>query len=187
VVFALERLGFVDERKNLIVYVNVDTRKPPLATTVGIEAQHGQNCAVLQCCCLVNQLGEAEKQGEANRFFKRLAERDLLICDEWGCVPLTELDQSQGFRLSLIATSRGSVIITTNLEFSRYANVFYDEQMTLAWLTSVPSQLPSGVRWLELLDQAFADEDSLADSLGAGCKRILQEWGRGVYKRHYAV
>jgi len=81
---------------------------------------------------LVNQLNEVKKSGEISRFFKQLAKTDLLICDEWGYVPLDQAGSKLLFQVISDCYEQRSVIITTNLEFSKWVNVFYDEQMTAA-------------------------------------------------------
>lgn len=95
------------ERNNLVLYGNVGTGKTHLVTAIGIEACASKTVRVVPTAALVNQFGEAQKQGGANRLFKQLAKTDLLICDEWGYVLLNGLDQSCCLMLFLIATSRG--------------------------------------------------------------------------------
>jgi len=61
-----------------------------------------------------------------------LAKADLLICDEWGYVPPEQAGPKLLFWVISDCYEQRSVMITTNLEFSNRANVFYDEQMTAA-------------------------------------------------------
>jgi len=64
---------------------------------------------------------------------KKLSEVDLLICDEWGYIPHEREGAQLLFQVVEDCNERRSVIITTtNLEFSRWVSVFYDEQMTAA-------------------------------------------------------
>lgn len=109
-VSALKEARFVNKRKNLVLYSNVGTGKTHLATAIGIEAcATGKTVQFFRTAVLVNQLDEAQKQGEDNRFFKQLVKTDLLTCDEWGYVsPLDKLDQSDCFWSLLIATCRGA-------------------------------------------------------------------------------
>ncbi len=81
----------MDERKNPILYDNVGSGKTDLATAIGIEAcNRGRTVRLFHTAALVNQFDEAQKQRGANQFFKQLAKTDLLICDEWGYVPLEQ-------------------------------------------------------------------------------------------------
>jgi len=61
---------------------------------------------------------------------KKLNKADLLICDEWGYVPLDRIGAQLLFEIVSECYERKTLIINTNIEFSRWVNVFYDEQMT---------------------------------------------------------
>lgn len=132
---ALKTTAFIDEKKNLVLYGNVGTGKTHLATAIGIEAcNRGKTVRFFRTAALVNQLNEVQKSGEISRFFKQLAKTDVLICDEWGYVPLDQAGSKLLFQVISDCYEQRSVIITTNLEFSKWVNVFYDEQMTAAMI-----------------------------------------------------
>ncbi|MBS3872937.1 MAG: IS21-like element helper ATPase IstB [Firmicutes bacterium] len=129
----LKDLSFVADKRNLILYGNVGTGKSHLATALGVEAcNRGLEARFFRTAALVNRLTEAKKGGELSAFLKQLNKADLLICDEWGYVPLEREGAQLLFQVIADCYERRSVIITTNLEFSRWVNVFYDEQMTAA-------------------------------------------------------
>jgi DNA replication protein DnaC len=131
----LKEAAFISEKKNLILYGNVGTGKTHLATAIGIEAcNRGKAVRFFRTATLVNQLGDAQKKGELNRFLKQLSKADLLICDEWGYVPLDRDGSKLLFQVISDCYEQRSVIITTNLEFSKWVNIFYDEQMTAAMI-----------------------------------------------------
>lgn len=131
----LKEAVFIGEKKNLIFYGNVGTGKTHLATAIGIEAcNKGKAVRFFRTAALVNQLGDAQKKGELNRFLKQLLKADLLICDEWGYVPLDRDGSRLLFQVISECYEQRSVIITTNLEFSKWVNIFYDEQMTAAMI-----------------------------------------------------
>jgi DNA replication protein DnaC len=81
---------------------------------------------------LVNQLTDAKANGELKRFFRQIEKCDLLICDEWGFVPFEKNGAQLLFQVVSECYERRSVIITTNLEFSKWNAIFYDEKMTSA-------------------------------------------------------
>jgi DNA replication protein DnaC len=83
---------------------------------------------------LVNRLSEAQKKSELNAFMKTLMKADLIICDEWGYVPLDRDGSKLLFQVISECYEQRSVIITTNLEFSKWVHIFYDEQMTSAMI-----------------------------------------------------
>lgn len=131
----LKACRFLEQKQNLIFYGNVGTGKTHLATAIGVEAcKKGYNVGFFRTAALVNRLSEAHKGGDLSGFLKQLAKLDLLICDEWGYVPLEREGSQLLFQVISDCYERHSVIITTNLEFSRWVSIFYDEQMTAAMI-----------------------------------------------------
>ena len=131
----LKSVNFIHEMRNLILYGNVGTGKTHMAIALGLEAcKQGLSVKFYRTAALVNRLGEAKKGGELGSFMKQLSKLDLLICDEWGYVPLDREGSQLLFQVISDCYERRSVIITTNLEFSRWVNVFYDQQMTAAMI-----------------------------------------------------
>lgn len=85
----LKGVDFIEEKKNLILYGNVGTGKTHLATAIGIEAcRRGLSTGFYRTANLVNRLSEAKKTGRLGKLMASLSKLDLLICDEWGYVPL---------------------------------------------------------------------------------------------------
>lgn len=124
---------FIEEKKNLIFYGNVGTGKTHLATAIGVEAcTQGKLVRFFRTSTLVNQLSEHKRKGEFSKFLRQLNKVDLIVCDEWGYVPLDRDGAQLLFQVVSDSYERRSVILTTNLEFSKWANIFYDEQMTAA-------------------------------------------------------
>lgn len=131
----LKECRFLEEKRNLILYGNVGTGKTHLSTAIGVEAcQRGLSVRFFRTAALVNRLVEAKKDGGLSALLKQLAKVDLLICDEWGYVPLDREGAQLLFQVISDRYERHSVILTTNLEFSRWTSIFYDEQMTAAMI-----------------------------------------------------
>jgi DNA replication protein DnaC len=104
-----------------------------LATAIGVEAcNQGKRVKFYRTASLVNQLTDAKANGELKRFFRQIEKCDLLICDEWGFVPFEKNGAQLLFQVVSECYERRSVIITTNLEFSKWNAIFYDEKMTSA-------------------------------------------------------
>jgi len=124
---------FVEQKANLILYGSVGTGKSHLATAIGVEAcNRGKRVKFYRTASLVNQLTDAKANGELKRFFRQIEKCDLLICDEWGFVPFEKNGAQLLFQVVSECYERRSVIITTNLEFSKWNAIFYDEKMTSA-------------------------------------------------------
>lgn len=125
--------NFVSRKENLILYGNVGSGKTHLAIAAGIAAcNHGKRVRFFRTSSLVNELVEAKKQGYIVRFMKSLEKCDLLICDEWGYVPIDSTGSKLLFQVVAECYERKSLIITTNLEFTLWNDIFYDEKITAA-------------------------------------------------------
>lgn len=122
---------FITSKTNIVMYGNVGTGKSHLSIALGVEAcKKGLEVKFFRTSALVNKLAELKKAGTLSAFLKKLSKADLLICDEWGYVPLDRVGAQLLFEVISERYERKSVIINTNIEFSRWVNVFYDEQMT---------------------------------------------------------
>lgn len=123
----------VSKKENLILYGPTGTGKSHMATAIGVEAcKQGKKVRFFRTAALVNQLTDAKTRGELRRFLKHLEKIDLLICDEWGYIPFEKDGAQLLFQVISECYEKRSVIVTTNLEFSRWNGIFYDEKMTAA-------------------------------------------------------
>jgi DNA replication protein DnaC len=123
----------VEQKENLILYGSVGAGKSHLATAIGVEAcNQGKRVKFYRTAALVNQLTDAKLNGDLKRFFRQIEKCDLLICDEWGYVPFEKNGAQLLFQVISECYEKRSVIITTNLEFSKWNGIFYDEKMTNA-------------------------------------------------------
>lgn len=126
----LKNCEFIESKTNLVMYGNVGTGKSYLSIALGVEAcKKGIDVKFFRTSALVNKLAESKKKGTLSAFMKQLNKAKLLICDEWGYVPLDRTGSQLLFEVISECYERKSVIINTNIEFSRWVNVFYDEQM----------------------------------------------------------
>ena len=134
----LQNCEFIKTKTNVIMYGNVGTGKTYLSIALGIEAcKRGISTRFFRTAALVNQLSEAKKNGSLASFTKKILKSDLIICDEWGYIPLDRTGAQLLFEVISECYERKTLIINTNLEFSKWVNVFYDEQMTSAILDRV--------------------------------------------------
>ena len=124
---------FIHNKQNLIMYGNSGTGKTHLATAIGHAAcKNDLKVGFFRTAGLVNKLLEAKRKNEFDTFLRKLALLDLIIADEWGYVPLDKEGSQLLFHVISECYERKSLIITTNLEFSRWVNIFYDKNMTTA-------------------------------------------------------
>lgn len=129
----LQNGTFIEKKENLILYGSVGTGKTHLATALGVEAcNQGKHVRFFRTAALVNELIEAKNEGNLNRFIRQLEKTDLLICDEWGYIPLSHEGAQLLFQVIAGCYEKRSVVITTNIEFSKWNSIFYDERLTSA-------------------------------------------------------
>ena len=134
----LKNCDFIDTNTNIVMYGNVGTGKTFLSIALGVEAcKKGIKTKFFRTAALVNKLSESKKNGTLSKLMKQILKADLIICDEWGYVPLDRIGAQLLFEIVSECYEKKSLIINTNIEFSRWVNVFYDEQMTGAILDRV--------------------------------------------------
>ena len=130
---SLKTLDFIREKKNIIMYGRTGTGKTMLSTTLGVAAcQRGIPVRFYRTAALVNQLSEAKRAGTLGVLLKKLNKASVIILDEFGYVPYDRTGAQLLFDYLSEIHEKKSVILNTNLEFSRWVNVLYDEQMTAA-------------------------------------------------------
>ena len=131
----LEALAFVAGQTNLVLYGPVGIRKPHMAIAAGMKAcQLGYKTKFYTVTELVLKLGETHKNGTLERLLRDLRNLDLLILDEWGYVPVDKEGSQLLFRVISDSYESKSLILTTNLEFSKWGGIFTDDQMAAAMI-----------------------------------------------------
>ena len=117
------------------MYGNTGTGKTMLSICLGMEAcRKGIPVRFFRTASLINQLSEAKNNGALTTFIKKLNKTSILILDEVGYVPYDITGSQLFFDYLSEIHEKKTIILNTNLEFSRWANVFYDEQMTAAMI-----------------------------------------------------
>lgn len=134
----IKAAAFIERKENLILYGPVGTGKTHLATAIGVEAcNNGKTVKFFRTAALVNSLLEAKKNEELKKFLKQIEKTDLLICDEWGYIPFEKDGSQLLFQVISECYEKRSLIVTTNLEFSKWNSIFYDEKLTTAIIDRV--------------------------------------------------
>ena len=131
----LENVSFIDAKQNLVLYGPVGIGKTHMAIAAGVNAcMKGYKVRFFTVTELVLKLAEARKTGTLERFRRDLNEQDLLILDEWGYVPVDRDGSQLLFRVISDSYESKSLLLTTNLEFSKWGSIFTDDQMAAAMI-----------------------------------------------------
>src|SRR3954447_17345171 len=126
---------WVDQKFNCCFVGNTGTGKTHLATGLGLAAcRRGLRVRFFTAASLVGKLEQAQKQYTLDKFLGQLDRAELLICDELGYVSFSRNGVELLFRLLTDRYERSSVLITSNLAFADWAQVFQGERMTAALL-----------------------------------------------------
>ena len=83
---------------------------------------------------LATKLDEARRSGNLEKLLQSIDRAELVILDEWGYLPLEKEQAQLLFQLISSCYERRSLIITTNLEFSKWGTIFTDDQMAAAMI-----------------------------------------------------
>lgn len=130
---SLLQLDFYRKGKNLIMYGSTGTGKTMLSTLVGLSAcKTDIPVRFYRTAGLINLFSESQANGSVTSLKKKLNSAEILILDEFGYVPYDRTGAQLLFDYLSEIHEQKSVILNTNLEFSQWVNVLYDQRMTTA-------------------------------------------------------
>ena len=125
--------GFLDRKENLLLFGNPGAGKSHLLCALAHElVAQGRRMKYTSCAMLVQDLLAAKRDLRLSKEIKKLARYDGLIIDEMGYVQQSREEMEVLFTLLAERYERGSVMLTSNLPFSKWEEIFKDPMTTAA-------------------------------------------------------
>ena len=160
-VMELARCEYIEHRENVIAVGNSGTGKTHVALGLGLAAcQRGMSVGFTTAAALVHELIEARDERQLLNLQRQLARLRLLVIDELGFVPLSTTGAELLFEVFSQRYERGSVLVTTNLPFDEWTDVFGSERLTGALL----DRLTHHVHILEMNGDSYRLKGSRQDA-----------------------
>ena len=126
--------GFLDRKENVLVFGNPGSGKSHLLTGLAqdLVVARERRMHFTKCSLLMQDLLAAKRDLRLSREIKRLGRYEGLIIDDLGYIQQTRDDMEVIFTLLAERYERGSVLMTSNLQFSKWEGIFKDAMMTAA-------------------------------------------------------
>lgn len=130
--------GYIGRAEPVILVGEAGTGKTHLATALCVAAcQQRRRVRFTTAAGLVNEMVEARQQGQLSRSIGRWSRYELIAIDEVGYVPLAEAGAEMLFQVISERAEKAAVILTTNLPFSEWTQVFPNPRLCKALLDRV--------------------------------------------------
>jgi len=124
---------FIDRQENLLIFGNPGTGKSHLSIALSREwCLQGRKCLYTTAASLVQNLLVAKSKMSINSLIKKLDRYEVLIIDDISYIPYERAESDVLFVLLAERYEQRSIVITSNLIFSGWSQIFKDEMSTNA-------------------------------------------------------
>ncbi len=125
--------SFVDRRENLLLFGKTGTGKTHLLSAIAQElVRKGRKVVSWPCALLVQELLVAKRDLKLSRALKRFSKYEVVLIDDIGYVQQSREEMEVLFTLLAERYERGTVMLTSNLPFSKWEVIFKDPMTTAA-------------------------------------------------------
>lgn len=122
-----ETLRFLESQENIVFLGSSGVGKTHLAVSIGISAAKKRvSTYFIKCHELIQQLKKAKLENRLDDRLKHFCKYKLLIIDELGYLPIEKEDSKLFFQLIDMRYEKKSTILTTNINFNNWDDVFFD-------------------------------------------------------------
>jgi len=134
-VLELARGGYIEKAEPIILLGSPGLGKTHIATGLALAAcRQGYKVRFYNAAGLVNELIQAQDEHRLAKFLTRALKQHLIVLDELGFIPLSATGAQLIFQFCSTLYERVAVIVTTNLRFADWTQVFGNEQLTAGLL-----------------------------------------------------
>ena len=127
--------AFLAQRRNAVLVGGTGTGKTHLSIAITAQViRAGTRARFFNAVDLVNRLEAESRNGKAGMLAAQLRRLDLVVLDELGYLPFPHSGGELLFHLLARLYAQTSVIVTTNLDFADWPQIFGDARMTAALL-----------------------------------------------------
>ena len=134
-VLELARGGYLTKSESIIMVGNPGLGKTHVATGIALAAcRQGHRVRFYNAAGLVNELIQAQDNHELPRFMATALRHRLIVLDELGFIPFSSTGAQLIFQFCSTLYERVSMLVTTNLRFADWTQIFGDERLTAALL-----------------------------------------------------
>lgn len=131
----LARGEYLQHREPIILVGNPGLGKSHVALGLALAAcQQGHRVRFYNAAALVNLLLEAQQEHRLQKFLTLALKQKLIVLDELGFIPFTTIGAQLIFQFCSTLYERVALLVTTNLKFADWTQVFGDERLTAALL-----------------------------------------------------
>ncbi len=134
-VLDLARGDFISKAEPILLVGNPGLGKTHIAISLALAAcRQGRRVRFYTAAGLLNELIEAQDQHRLPRLLKAALKQNRIVLDELGFIPFSPLGAQLLFQFCSSLNERVALIVTTNLKFADWAQVFGEERLTAALL-----------------------------------------------------